>query len=352
MPSIDSVISTLQTIRTKVRRLTRTPSENQLSNTDIDTYVNTFILYDFPEHLRQFSLRTVLTFWTEPYIDVYSTVNIPETSPLFNFNNKYISVHDPVFIAGYQVFFSQSRSQFYGIYPYVNSIASIGTVGNGVTTAFTGNVNPNLVAPISSGTVQQTVLLRNNVLFSSVDINGNGLALIDDPVNATTGNLIIPNDTTVSYGTINYVTGNFTLTFPAAPGVGQPINSQTVPQVTSLPQALLFYDDQFTVRPIPNQPYRIDIEAYIRPTELLGANDTPEIAQWSQYISYGAAKKVFEDRMDTDSVAQIMPEFKKQELLVLRKTIVQNTNERTSTIYTEQTNMGTGGYGGFGSGLI
>ena len=38
--------STLQTIRTKVRRLTRTPSTAQLSDDDLDQYINTFVVYD------------------------------------------------------------------------------------------------------------------------------------------------------------------------------------------------------------------------------------------------------------------------------------------------------------------
>ena len=78
----------------------------------------------------------------------------------------------------------------------------------------------------------------------------------------------------------------------------------------------------------------------------------PELEEWWQYIAYGAAKKVFEDRMDLESVQSIMPEFKKQEMLCQRRTIVQNTNERTSTIYTEQTGVTSGGWGwGSGSNL-
>jgi hypothetical protein len=40
--------STLGAIRTKVRRLTRSPNTAQITDNQIDEYVNTFILYDFP----------------------------------------------------------------------------------------------------------------------------------------------------------------------------------------------------------------------------------------------------------------------------------------------------------------
>lgn len=54
--------------------------------------------------------------------------------------------------------------------------------------------------------------------------------------------------------------------------------------------------------------------------------------------------------MDIDSVALIEPEYKKQEALVLRRTIVQNTTQRVATIYTEQVSI-TGSYwGSFGAG--
>jgi hypothetical protein len=327
----------LDTIRTKVRRIVRSPSIAQLSDIDIDQYINTFVIYDFPEHLRLFDLRTTLTFYTKPFIDVYETNTTDVTDPLYNFKNKYITVHPPLYIAGYQQFFSQSREQFFGIYPMVNSIASIGVAGDGVTTAFAGLVQ------------YGTPIMQNNVLFSSVDINGNGLALHDVPVNSTFGTLV--GDVGIGPNFINYLTGAFSFVFATAPAIGVAINSQTIPYVAALPQAVLYYDNKFTLRPVPDQPYRVNLEAYIIPTELLAQYQDPDIQQWWQYIAYGAAKKVFEDRSDVDSVQQIMPEFKTQERLVLRKTLQQYANDRTSTIYTEQNGgLTSGGFGwGFGN---
>ena len=89
------------------------------------------------------------------------------------------------------------------------------------------------------------------------------------------------------------------------------------------------------------------MEVYKRPDELLDTAQSPELSEWWQYIAYGCAKKVFEDRMDPESVQTIMPEFKKQEALINRRTIVQQTEQRTATIYTENV---AGMYGtGFGN---
>ena len=348
--------STLQTIQTKVRRLTRSLSESQLPTTDLNQYINTFVLYDFPEHLRLFNLHTNFTFYTEPYIDTYAPSTDP-TNDLYDFNNIYTNFNPPCYIAGYQAVYMQSQNQFYGLYPKINAISSIGVTGDGTTTTFNGYINTQQqnLQPYVNNNSQGIVLLQNNVLFSAIDINNNGLALIDYPVSTSVGALGLPGVPQTAlpspYGQINYITGEFTINFPNPPQTGTAINSQVVPLQPSLPQTILFYDGQFVVRPIPDQPYRIQIEADMRPTELLASDQNPQLNEWWQYIAYGAAKKIFEDRMDLESVVQITPEFKKQENLVLRRTIVQNTTQRTSTIYDQDTNTGVGGvYGGQGFG--
>ena len=236
--------TTLNAIQQKVRRLTRSPSDNQLTTYQLNQYINTFVLYDFPEQIRLLNLRTTFTFYTEPYVDVYSTSTDPN-SPLYNFINKYISVHPPIYLAGFQGPFFEDREQFFGIYPFVNSIASIGPAGDGSTVTYSGVVNSQQ-ALVPPGTEQQIALLRDNVLFSSVDLNNNGLALIDYPIFASIGNLYVPGGAPTSKITkdpnnyINYVTGAFTITFGTAPAVGQSINSQTVPKMSHFPKHYFF----------------------------------------------------------------------------------------------------------------
>jgi hypothetical protein len=373
MPAPDS---TLQAIQTKVRRLTRRPSEAQLSDADLQNYINTFVVYDFPEHLRMFNLRTTFRFWTNPGQDVYLTGNLLNNDgygagqPLTDFQQNYISVHDPVYIAGYQALFSQSREQFFGIYPNVANIMSIGPQGDGVTTTFTGNVITS-AGVNANNTSPGAIVLQNKVLFSSVDINGNGLALVDVPViNAINvpplegtgyptqnGNLYVPGNQAVNpivvtpTNTINYATGVYTITFATPPAAGASIDSQIVLQQPTLPQALLYYDNKFIVRPVPDQPYEVNMEAYVRPTWLMSTNQSPLLQEWWQFIAIGAARKILQDVMDMDTVALLEPEFKKQEALCLRRTIVQYTNERTATIYTDQVGVGGGtGQWGWGGG--
>ncbi len=339
---------TLSTIRTKVRKLTRSPSQNQLSDTEIDDYINTFMLFDMPEHLRLTNLYKTFSFYTEPGIDVYkSSTSI--TSPMYNFNNTKITIHPPIYIAGFKGLLSESREQFYNMYPNISSIASIGQVGDNVETRFAGVINSQQ-GNIPNNLTLRIALIRENVLFNSVDANGNGLAMIDYPISPTIGNLYVPggaptdlvNQDPDNY--INYITGQYVVEFNTPPATGAAINSQTVQVQTALPKTLLFFDGYFTLRPVPDQVYKITMDVFVQPTEMMLSSSIPELHEWWQYIAYGASRKIFQDRMDIESVMQIDPEYKEQEALITRRTIVQMTSQRTATIYSQDNNQ----IGGFG----
>ncbi len=324
--------SNLQAIITKVRRITRSPSTNQITDDEIEEYINTFVLYDMPEDLRLFTLRKTLTWWCQPNIDKYTTNATALVPELQNFDQLYITTHPPVYVAGFKMLFSQEREEFFNYWPFTNNIMSVAT-GNGITTDFTG-------------TLSAKPVIRNNVTFASIDTNGNGLELHDDGA----GNLISMNNLGAGPNTINYVTGAFQISYNAAPGSAKNINAETVPYVASRPTSMLYYANEFFLRPIPDQPYPIIMEVYKRPTALINANQDPELQQWWQYIAYGACIKIFQDRNDLDSAAGIMPEFDLQKRMVLRRTSQQYANERSATMYTDQTNF-NGGYGSFRSGF-
>lgn len=321
-------LQTLADIRLKVRRLTRSPSDAQLSDADIDNYVNTFLLYDFPSQLRLFPLRSTLTFYTQPNVDTYQTLLYgaarPATDPLFDFKNRIVAIHPPVYIAGVLSYFTQDRTKFYIGWPKTNTTSDTNLRGNNTTGPFTGFLSSKPV-------------LQNNVAFSCVDNNGVAMTLTDVPTSNLLGNLYQVGSA-VALGTINYVTGAYTLNFLSNTANGATIYSTTVPYQAGKPLSFLYFDDTIVLRPVPNKAYSVQMEVDLQPISLFYGTDLPKLDQWSQYIAYGAAKKVFEDRMDLDSVALIMNEFKEQEAMVLRTTLTQQTNERTQTIYTSGRN--------------
>lgn len=313
--------STLAAIRKKIRRLTRSPSDQQLSTADIDEYINTFVLYDFPQELRLFTFRKTLTFYTEPNIETYET-STTVGDPLYDFKNLYTAVFQPVYVGGYESLLSQSEAEFYGRYPFTNKFEIIGT-GSGVNTI--------------TGTLSDVPILRNKVTFSTTEIiTGNTMIVTDDGDGALVGDVVGP-------GTIDYETGAYFIEFIGAVENGADINALTVPYTAARPDTILYFDNKFTVRPVPDKVYPIQVEVDMRPSELLASVQSPDLEQWWQYIAYGGAKKVFEDRTDNESVQAIMPEFKRQEALVLRRTLVIQSKQRTSTIFSDGAWIGYGG---------
>lgn len=347
--------ATLQAIETKVRRLTRSPSESQLSTLELDNYINTAILYDFPSHLRLFSLRKTLTFYTQPFQDVYYTNPTDQDDPLYNFQNINIAVHQPIFIAGLQSFYTQYRDVFFGMWPKVATVAQTGLFGNGTVGPFIGTLNSQ--QPVPNTVIYPSAVLQNNVVFSALDVNGQSMILIDYPAQniQTVGILALPGQNTQTnpidpLGSINYETGAFSFEFPAPTTTSfnnqpNPVNSSAVYYQPGKPISMLYYDNKFTLRPVPDNVYTVQIEVDVRPTQLLLETDIPQLEQWWQFIAYMAARKIFQDRMDLDSVALMEPEYRIQMNMVARTSIEQYANMRSKTIYTEGKNYGFGWFG-------
>lgn len=309
--SIPTPSTDLTRIQRKVRTLTGSFSESQLTTPDLNDYINTFYLYDFPEHLRLFSLRDDFVFYTQPNVGTYDQNNT-DYDP-----NTIISVLKPIYISGYDSFFSQSQAEFYALYPRINFQETMGQ-GNGVLQNFTY-------------TLTETPVLQNEITIGAQDVSGNTLQVRDDG----NGNLI--GDVLGSgTNTINYVTGAVDVTFNAAVENGGDVTIFSVPYTPSRPDAMLFFDNQFILRPVPDKVYKVSVEVYRQPTYLMNNSSSPLLKQWWQFIAFGAAKKILEERQDLEGLQAILPFYKEQELLVLRRTIVQQTNERVATIFTEQ----------------
>lgn len=295
--------STLVAIMKKVRRLTRRPSELQLEETELKQYINTFIQFDLPYHVRTFN--RLLEFKTETLPNQPNRVITQPTD--------IITIQPPFYIAGREVWFQQDPEIFFRAWPKNQFLENSGQFGDGIALNFTG-------------TIDNTPILPNEVLISSIGLNNSGLRVVDDGFGDLAG---------TGFGTIDYLTGNWDVTFSSPPQAGQEIILQYIPYKPARPTSVLWQDSQLTFRPVPDQVYNVSFQAQVRPTELIDNTDFPDLQQWWQYIAYGAAKKIFEDAMDLEGVESILPEFQTQEELVMRTVSQQIKNERTATIYTD-----------------
>lgn len=373
-----SASSDLSTIRQKVRNVSATASSNQLSDQEIDFYINTYLIYDFPEHLRLKTLNQNYVFFTDPNIDTYDF-------PV----EQFISIQKPVYVNGYQVEYLQNQEIFYQLWPKINFEQTVGT-GNGADVSPTLTNLSNLPALRNCVTLSATIggntisFLDNgegsfisegisitaisNAAAAVVTLNtanhpfapGNSIFIANvfgmteingGPYTITTvvGNLITINvnstsfgtytsggDMTKQEGTVNYITGAITMNWGQAPDNGTDIEASYLPYVASRPRTCLFFNNKFVFRPVPDKAYKIETEVFAVPTQLLSDGQAPELRQWWQLIALGAALKIFEDTQNMDDYQKVLPLYQMQETLANRRTIQQQTSQRVSTPFQEE----------------
>jgi len=331
-------MSTLSNIRTKVRRLTGRSSIQQITNAQIDEYVNTFYLFDMPENLRLFSEASTFEFMTTANVDQYDlrtmqvytytdSSNVDQFEPAVD---VYITLNPPVYVAGYQCFYTQDREQFFRIYPMLSQIVST-VEGDGTAGPYTT-------------TFANVPVLQNSVTVGAIDSTDVAINCVDVPTNRSDGTWKQSNTNTTITGSVDYITGDLSVTFSNTIPSGNTVTFTAVPYQPNRSQALMFYNNIITLRPVPDQSYKVQINAFKRPTQMIDDADYPELKQWWQYLAYGAAKKIMEDAQDDTGLNSLMPGYKEQERLVLRRTIVQRTNQRTATIYTDMTGFPYGNF--------
>jgi hypothetical protein len=314
--------STYAKIEQKVRRLTASASEAALSSANIQQAVNTFYSQDFPYAIKLDQLREVYTIFTKPNIDVY---------PLDI--NQYQGIREPIYFEGIQGYFFKDRDTFFKMWPRFPTL-NVAATGDGVTTVYTW-------------TITQIPFLRSSVVIGSVDVGGTAIRIADDGAGNLQNIVTDPvgNITATNIGTVDYVTGLFSLTFVAAPATAAPINVWVSQYTAGRPYTMLFWNHEFTIRPVPDQTYKVEVEVYQTPTQFLYTTDNPKINQWWQYIAYGTAVEILRERNDMEGVQNLMEGFMRQEALVLERQGVEEIGQRNTTIYTkvvEGQNWGSG----------
>lgn len=351
----------------KTRKLTGSTNSFQVTDSYIVQQMHSFYSYDLPAKFRSLKLKDLYTFTTNVGQDVY-----PFNSEL------YITVNQPCYCAKREIRLFTDPWNFYGVnynwQQFTNFASGTSSIGpySGFTTAaplvasFNNDPgpqdNPNLYFP--QGRVQ-------NILITANVIGTNGIGETQSVTDDGQGNLIqifqTSNNTNKEYGwtyyrqyasstpdtpgnaTINYQTGEITgLTFAQAIPQGTPIQIQYNPKQFSIPLSIMFFQNQFTLAPVPDAGYTIELTCYRQPIQALIAADmagNPELSEWWEILSVGAAKKIFEERLDSDGVIFIDKMLKERYDIIETRTYAQIGQQRINTIYTDQLthNYGMGG---------
>jgi|SRR5579872_46679 len=379
----------LNDIITYVRRIIKSPTNADISDTLLIDYINRFWLMDVDARIQTFDLKTKYQFQTTPGISDYNT-------PLYSVQTEpggqtigpfpvYQGFSQTATVNGIQMPFYTQRETFFNLWPnYIQSLVQVGTgTGNGSTVyqltlpffpAIPGHID--ITGIIATGSTQDpplvpsgpstefittipTTSVYSGVYFTATGANGQNIVVADSgqflrdstnsdlygllmaPGAAPLGNQPLAGGYNTSLNTVNYVTGVANVTFPATIPAGTPIQAQCYFFQPGIPRGVLFYNNTLSLRPPPNLQYLVELDAYLTPAAFLNTSSAIPFGYMAEYIARGAARKILADTGDIDQFQFYEPLFKEQETLVWKRSQRQFTSTRTATIFSDVQGGGT-----------
>jgi len=370
-----SAASDLTTIRNKVRRVTGRLSTDDMSDDEANFYINTYLIYDFPEQMRSRILQTNYRFTLNANQDTYEFPN-----------EQYVLLQKPIFCDGYLLNFYQDQELFYASWPtafFIQQLATgdgsnvapvlanlsnlpvnrgdvlLSTTIDGETVSYVDNGAGSFLSEgveITGISNAASAVLTLDTNFANFSINDSvyisnvyGMTEINGgpyTVTAVTATTITINVDSTDFGTfedspeslaqrvagsVNYLTGVISLNWVSPPDANAEINCHYYTYVAARPNSVLLFGKDLVFRPIPDQAYFISMQVYKKPVELLSNSQSPELRQWWQLIAYGAALKIFADQLDMESYQKCLPLYQEQEILAMRSTVDQKSQKKIYT---------------------
>jgi len=152
-------------------------------------------------------------------------------------------------------------------------------------------------------------------------------------------------------GTVNYVTTQIDLLIPVPLQAGSVLNIWAATYQVGRPYNLLFWNNELTIRPVPDNVYLVEVEVYQTPVQFMTLTQNPVLDQWAQYISFGVAMEILRERQDMEGVENLREGFMRQEALVLERQSIEEIQQPNITLF--NSTQGSYGYGiGYGSGGV
>ena len=329
----------LQQMEDTVRRMTARYTPAQMTSQQIHNYINLFYTLHFPEQFKNLKLTKPYVFTTIPNVDTYDFpyedhATDPNTGAQSTLSPGNIQITPPVYCQGYILRYYQDKTTFYNRWPKLTVNQQIGTGTGTVGTTYTGTIpsTPFLRAQLDIfGNVTEAA-----VIIIAFDNTGFNFSCSDIPnANSNTGNLV--DSSNVVIGSVNYLTGaySFTRPSPAMINSGATIYASVVPYQSSRPTDVIFYNQQITFRPVPQQIYQVEFQISQQPTQLIAANSAPELDEWYLFLCAGAAKLIYTDFPDPEGMQYLMPIWQEQLQIAQRRTLRQLSSQRAQTIFSQ-----------------
>lgn len=296
----------LSEIRTKTRQISGRLSTSDMSNIQLDEYINKYFQYEFPAEVK---LNRNYT---------YYEFNTTADTRLYDFPENYTNFVPQAKVDNLQTEFYQSPDKFEAENPETVQRLTTWT-GDGATTGFSNTFTSNV--PLQPGSV---------IVDDTVEV------FTDDGLGVLTGDQ-------GGTGTVVYSTGAISVTFVTAPVSGQGIYVSFIQDVVGRPVAVLMYNNQFQFYPVPDRAYRIRLKAWaldiVRPvsgsnkTSFTTATDRPLLDEWGPCIAFGAARRIVSDFGELDTYAQLTPLYKEQVDYILTRTHIDLESTRALPMF-------------------
>ena len=307
---------TLRDMVEKTRSFLRGSNFND--ETQITRSIQRFMDFTLPYSVNLQIFRTTWAFATTPHQPNY-------TKP-----KRYITVgnYKIFYVDGYQRYFTSDFDKFKQYYTsdyYPNAETEI-TTGDG-----TASYN----IPLPSERIQRGVtspdgnikprFFINTILPSGTRANG-----FDDGLGNIMGDGIAANST------IDYQNGTVNINFTENIDEGTPINAIYSTYTLGVPYAAFFQSDVLELRPYPDRAYVVELDAYVKPSVLLEEDNFLNYEWLFDYITLGAARRIFEELGNTNKLDRTEKTFEEYKAFVNNRSSRQESrSEFIETAFTD-----------------
>jgi hypothetical protein len=277
-------------ILSKVRATTGRPDTSMMSNATILDYVNKYYQFVLPKELKIFFGYTYYEFFTEEGEDQYT----PSTD--------FQTFNPQVYVDGFPSDWYLSPDLFYQDYPQQANKFVVAT-GNGILNSF----------PFQNPTFP--ILPRSfYVTDGPQTVQGDGV-----------GNL-----TGAGTGSVDYSTGVVSsLSFTNPPAANASITATSQSYVANRPQGILYYNNVFLLRPVPDDVYLVRMEGIRIPTAFTGSlTQQPFRPDLGPLIAYGASLEIFADFNQMDQYEQTLVQYNRYKDVSMQDTYEEYLYER------------------------
>lgn len=341
----------LDQMRNTVRRRTGRYDESQMPTSQVDYFINLAYTLRFPEQFKNIKLTKPYVFLTTPNVDTYQfvyeggLVDDPTQLPLpGNLSVPgNIQISPPVYCQGYRLRYFQDKNTFYNLWPNLSVNQIINSGGNAPTVAYTGTIPSfpfyRCQLDIFGNVTEAAVIISASVTNPQSVNSGFSYTLTDQPQaspsNINIADLVDVNGTVV--GTVNYLTGAYSFIVANSDVIPSDatIYAAVVPYQASRPTDVLFYNQQIVFRPCPLQVFQVEFQISQQPTQLIAANDAPELNEWWDFICSLASELIYEDFPDEAGMAYLKPFLDQGRCEAQRRTLKQLGTQRAATIFSQ-----------------